>query len=195
MDQSPSIKIVFIGDTRVGKSSLIKREIEDTFEKNQTPTIGSCYFEKDYDVDGNLYKLQIWDTAGQEKFKSLVPLYFRDAFCAIIVFAVDDKSSFDGIDKWTETLQASTGMVPYVVLVGSKIDIQTRVVTSQEAEAKARALGCDYMETSSLTGEGVSDLFNFLARKASEFYGQDLNINRKYPELQMNDNTNKTCCN
>lgn len=164
-------KAVFLGNAQVGKTCLVNRGVEGVFSDHTKETIGACYSEKVFSFNSQTFKLQLWDTAGQERFKTLVPLYFRNAVVACIVFSVDSKESFNDVDNWLATLKESKDDVPFIVLVGTKIDlIDDRKVTQEEAEKKAQDLHfTGYLETSARTGEGVDAFFNFISTKAYEY--------------------------
>lgn len=168
--QTYEAKAVFLGNAQVGKTCLVNRGVDGIFSDHTKETIGACYSEKLFVFNSQTFKLQLWDTAGQERFKTLVPLYFRNAVVACIVFSVDSRESFNCVDDWLVTLRESKNDIPFIVLVGTKIDlIDDRKVTREEGEKKAEELEfTGYFETSSRTGEGVETFFNFVGKKAYE---------------------------
>lgn len=169
--QTFEAKAVFLGNAQVGKTCLVNRGVEGIFSDHTKETIGACYSEKLFVFNSQTFKLQLWDTAGQERFKTLVPLYFRNAVVACIVFSVDSRESFNCVDDWLVTLRESKSDIPFIVLVGTKIDlIDDRKVTREEGEKKAEELEfTKYFETSSRTGEGVEAFFNFVGKQAYEY--------------------------
>ena len=102
-----SFKVVIVGDSNVGKTSIMQRYAKDTFRCDIEPTIGPQFMSKLVEIDdaGTTMKLQIWDTAGQEKYRSVTPIYYRDAAAAICVFDVTSKLSLDDAEKWIEDLR------------------------------------------------------------------------------------------
>ena len=96
-------KIVLVGSTSVGKTCIATTYKEGKFTADHKPTVGASYFQKNFAFpDGTTLKLHIWDTAGQEKFLSVAPLYYKDAHAALVVYAIDDESSFTKVDSWIE---------------------------------------------------------------------------------------------
>ena len=119
-------KIVLVGNSAVGKTCIATRYKEGKFTNDHKPTVGASYFQKNFQFpDGSTLKLHIWDTAGQEKFKSVAPLYYKDAHAALIVYAIDDEASFIAVDNWIEQLQMHSNMDKMVkIVVGNKSDLE-----------------------------------------------------------------------
>nr|CAH7754524.1 unnamed protein product [Callosobruchus chinensis] len=119
-----TLKILIIGESGVGKSSLLLRFVEDNFDPEQTLTIGVDFKTKKMTIDGNTVKLAIWDTAGQERFRTLTPSYYRDAQGAILVFDVSSYSSFSKLEVWLNELETySTKSNIVKMIIGNKIDV------------------------------------------------------------------------
>nr|CAI5854966.1 unnamed protein product [Callosobruchus analis] len=119
-----TLKILIIGESGVGKSSLLLRFVEDNFDPEQTLTIGVDFKTKRMTIDGNTVKLAIWDTAGQERFRTLTPSYYRDAQGAILVFDVSSYSSFSKLEVWLNELETySTKGNIVKMIIGNKIDV------------------------------------------------------------------------
>eukprot|EP00029_Vermamoeba_vermiformis_P000811 TRINITY_DN109_c0_g1_i2.p1 TRINITY_DN109_c0_g1~~TRINITY_DN109_c0_g1_i2.p1 ORF type:complete len:161 (-),score=29.83 TRINITY_DN109_c0_g1_i2:337-819(-) len=128
-------KIVVIGDSGVGKSNIISRYTMNMFKEDSLTTVGVEFGHKTLEIDDKVIKAQIWDTAGQDRFKALVRGYYRNALGGIIVYSVTDRNSFDHLEKWLEELtnNADTGIL--VMLVGNKTDLESaRKVTTQEGK-------------------------------------------------------------
>ncbi|RWR94784.1 ras-related protein RABC2a [Cinnamomum micranthum f. kanehirae] len=164
-----SFKILFIGDAGVGKSSLILSFDSSSEQKeNLPPTIGVDFRIKIFTVGGKTLKFTIWDTAGQEKFKTLTPFYYRDAHGIILVYDVTRRETLTNLTNiWSkELMQYSTNQKFIRVLVGNKVDKESeRVVTKEEGTALAKELGCLFFECSAKTGENVEKCFEELALK------------------------------
>eukprot|EP01130_Rhizamoeba_saxonica_P007094 TRINITY_DN2847_c0_g1_i1.p1 TRINITY_DN2847_c0_g1~~TRINITY_DN2847_c0_g1_i1.p1 ORF type:complete len:206 (-),score=43.16 TRINITY_DN2847_c0_g1_i1:87-677(-) len=162
-------KFVMVGDSNVGKSSLLLRYCDDTFTDSFISTIGVDYKKKNIEVDNTNVSLQLWDTAGQERFRTITSSYYRGAHALIIVFDVTNMDSFQNVDKWVKEVKRFTDESA-VMLVGNKIDLKdSRVVTKEEAESMAaEQYLCSYYETSCATGEGVEEAFAALAREAKD---------------------------
>mmetsp|Transcript_50213 Transcript_50213/g.129454 ORF Transcript_50213/g.129454 Transcript_50213/m.129454 type:complete len:218 (+) Transcript_50213:125-778(+) len=147
------MKIVLIGDSSVGKSALVYRFIHNRALSDSKATVGIAFFKQNLvDADtGKEYTLQIWDTAGQEKFVSVTTHHYRAADGALLVFDITNDQSFTNLDKWLAELRENTDPNVAVALVGTKVDLQAkRVVSVDRAQAYAKANGLIYMETSSI---------------------------------------------
>lgn len=119
-------KYIVIGDSNVGKSCIVLRFIEGIFRKDQENTIGVEFGTKEIDVQGKLVKLQIWDTAGQEAFKSITRSYYRGAAGALLVYDVTSQSSFDNIRNWLDEAQNNGNDEMVICIVGNKIDLEDK---------------------------------------------------------------------
>lgn len=157
------MKLIIIGDSGVGKSSLLHRFIEDTFSEDQTQTIGIEYGAKILDINGTKVKLQIWDTAGQERYKSVTRSYYRGAMGGIIVYDVTNRSSFECVPQWLSDMRQLAGNDVVVMLIGNKIDLakkdNSRAVTHNEASLYAQQNNLLHFETSAANGEFVTGAF------------------------------------
>ena len=160
MSYQSEVKIVFLGDSTVGKTSIISSFSHGEFIADQTPTIGVCFSLQKIEIGGEIIKMKIWDTAGQEKFRSLTPFYYRDSDLVIFVFAIDSKDSFEGIKVWYENVKKDTTKLPKLMVVGNKIDLSDkRKVPIEECECFADTIGATYMECSAKSGQGIEDIF------------------------------------
>ncbi|KAG2686352.1 hypothetical protein I3760_09G002300 [Carya illinoinensis] len=165
-----SFKILLIGDSGVGKSSILVSFISNTV-KNLSPTIGVDFKIKLLTVGGKKLKLTIWDTAGQERFRTLTSSYFRGAQGIILVYDVTRRDTFTNLsDVWAKEVELySTNQDCVKMLVGNKVDIASeRVVTREEGIALAKELGCLFIECSARTRENVEQCFEELALKIME---------------------------
>ena len=117
------LKVILLGQTGVGKTSLVKRWIEDTFTDNIGATIGSGNFFKTIEDDQGTINISLWDTAGQEQYRAIAPQYIRGAKCGIIVVSVADESSFQSIDAWVELFKENTREGTPIILAFSKVDL------------------------------------------------------------------------
>ena len=165
-DYSP-IKVVMIGSTRVGKTTLVTRWTEDRFEQNHNATVGAAFKIVSLELsDGVTRDMHIWDTAGQDTFKTTTSIYCRGAKAAMVVFDITDKQSFDDVPGWLQTLSDKVE-VPFI-LVGNKADLaDQRAVTFDEASAFANSHNVPYFETSAVTNYNIDEAFNELANAAT----------------------------
>uniref|UniRef100_A0A1I7Z5U6 small monomeric GTPase n=1 Tax=Steinernema glaseri TaxID=37863 RepID=A0A1I7Z5U6_9BILA len=168
-DEEPTLttlKILIIGESGVGKSSLLLRFVDDVFDPEQQATIGVDFRVTSLTVDGNRVKLAIWDTAGQERFRTLTPSYYRGAQGVICVYDVSSRQTFDRLDHWmTEVDTYSTKCDAVKMLVANKIDKTNRVVTREEGLQFAKKHRMLFIEASAKTREGVQCAFEELIEK------------------------------
>ena len=154
-------KIIFLGDQYVGKSSILNRFYQDRFEPDYQATIGLDFHSKNVEIKGTTIRLLLYDTAGQEKFKSLIPMYIRDANIIIVVYDISSKDSFIHTDHWVNETKDLKREDAIFVLVGNKIDLEDkRAVSQKEAEDFAAEKGFLFHEVSAKTGDEVQELFN-----------------------------------
>jgi small GTP-binding protein len=118
-------KSIIVGDSAVGKTNIVLRFTEDTYKASHTATIGVDFKIKTLNIDGTKIKLQIWDTAGQCKFRNITRTYFKGAIAAIFAFSVTDRTSFENIGDWVRQSAESSDYTPIRILVGNKCDLKT----------------------------------------------------------------------
>jgi len=160
----PPFRVVTIGDASVGKTSITNRLIEDNFNPFEPSTIGANYQPYITFVNSKKVEIQIWDTAGQEKFKSLTPIYFRNAVAAIAVFSLCKKDSFEKIGEWITSFREIAGYTSIVYIAANKVDLVDEVIIDNEtSDSFARSLNCKIFKTSAKTGEGIKEMFISLA--------------------------------
>ncbi|PAV88133.1 hypothetical protein WR25_17746 [Diploscapter pachys] len=161
-----TLKILIIGESGVGKSSLMLRFVDDSFDPEQPATIGVDFRVTSMVVDGNRVKLAIWDTAGQERFRTLTPSYYRGGQGIICVYDVTNRSTFEHLDHWmTEVDTYSTKDDAVKMIVGNKIDLPNRVVSREEGMKFAKRHRALFIEASAKTKEGVQCAFEELIQK------------------------------
>jgi small GTP-binding protein len=164
IDQAP--KVVLLGDTAVGKTSVIRRLQGFDFSAEVVPTIGAAYGI----INLQQGPIKLWDTAGQETFRALTPMYYRSAHLVLLVFAVNLRETFLSLPAWIKEIQEQA-QAPGLILVGNKIDTRRDsdpkdCVDSAEAATFAEGQGAEYLETSCKTGEGIDTLLGFMADAA-----------------------------
>ncbi|KAI1299216.1 Ras-related protein Rab-18-B [Halotydeus destructor] len=169
------LKILIIGESDVGKSSLLLRFTEDTFNQDTPATIGMDFKTAMVNIDGNNVKLAIWDTAGSERFRSLTPNFYRGAHGAILVYDVTRRESFEKVDSWYNELEMySTRNDIVKMLVGNKIDKcsgKAAAVAREDGLRWARKHSTLFIESSAKTSEGVKTAFEELVQKILETPG------------------------
>lgn len=154
-------KVVFVGDSAVGKTCLLNRLFSDTFDERTAATIGCDFRFKQYQFDDKVVGVTLWDTAGAEKFKALTSNYYRGAHGLVLVFDVTRRDSFRSLDEYwvDEIAKYGTHEEAIKLVVANKIDLEGRQVTPEEGVAFARKNNCLYYETSAKTDVGVYDAF------------------------------------
>lgn len=175
-------KVVVVGDSGVGKTNLIKRFINDTFNKDSKATVGVEFLSKTYLINQEVFKIEIWDTAGQERYKSITAAYYKGAKGAMIVYDVTNQSSFDNVDKWANEIKEKAARNINLMIVGNKTDLTDKIaVTSEMATEKAKALEIPVMETSALDSTNVKEAFYQLLR---EMYKSVKDMMKEYEQKQ-----------
>ncbi|KAI7870489.1 small GTPase superfamily [Mucor mucedo] len=169
MDQSmtsqiPSVKLVLLGESSVGKSSIVARYATDTFIEGKEATIGAAFLARVCSTGSRDIKFEIWDTAGQERFHSLAPMYYRNALAAMVVYDVTKYTTFEKAQYWVNELQRQGNAKLLIALVGNKTDVQDRQVTLQEAQDYAADNNLLYIETSAKLGTNVGQVFTEIAK-------------------------------
>ena len=159
-------KILLIGNSGVGKSSLLLRFADDTFTDNFMPTIGVDFKIRTLEVDGKTIKLQIWDTAGQERFKTITSSYYKGAHGIIVVYDVTDKESFKNIDTWMNEVEKHASDNVSRILVGNKSDLtDSRQVATDEGKELADQYNIRFMETSAKESANVEEAFTLMTKE------------------------------
>jgi len=157
-------KLVLIGDSGVGKSSLLIRFADDNFSTQFISTIGIDYRFKTITIDGKNVRLQVWDTAGQERFRSITPGYYQSADGIIMAYAINDLSSFEHIEEWLDDVRKHAQPNINVILVGNKCDLESeRQVSLERTLSLSNELHLRYVEASAKESTRVNDAFVQLA--------------------------------
>lgn len=167
--KAPNVKVVLLGDSGVGKTCLITRYISETFEQNTASTNGASYASKNvnYDKLKKTITLDIWDTAGQEKYKALTKFFYKDAAIAILVYDITQKQSFESIKSyWYEQVKENGEKTVVLGIVGNKSDLyEQEEVPENEARQFAQSIGAIFALTSAKMNTGVDALFEDAGNK------------------------------
>ena len=167
MNYDKKVQLLIIGDSTVGKTSILSRYTNGDFNPHYLATVGLDFFKKDEVYNGKTIRIKIWDTAGQERYKSLTQGYFRNAEGIMIVYDVSNLVSFENLKYWILSIKShidlDKGEIP-AIIIGNKIDIFEREVKKEEAEAFAQEQGFKYFETSAKNGQGVNECIKFLVK-------------------------------
>ena len=211
-DNSEPVKIVLIGESGVGKTSIIYQFVDNNFQLEQPSTIGGTFASKKVKCkNGKALRLEIWDTAGQERYRSVAKMFYKDANAAILVYDITNKTSFEGLQNyWIPQVKESSPENIILIIVANKIDLFEREQVN-EANAKkiAKEINASFVHTSAKDRSGINDLFLEIAKKysgsnsVSIIEEKDDDINEEYKKIRKesvkisNDSTylkKKKCC-
>ena len=178
-----SFKLIVIGDSGVGKSCLTNNAIKNTFDDAYNATVGFEFFTFNIKLNNKVVKLQIWDTCGQELYRSLITNFYRNTSLAIMVYAINSKDSFENIEMWLRELRTHSSPDAKVFLIGNKVDLEKeREIKKEQGEAYSKENKIDFfMETSAKTGFNAQKIFIKAAQILLENYNQ-------YEDRKRNDN-------
>lgn len=214
-------KLVLLGDSSVGKSSIVHRFVKDSFDDFRESTIGAAFLSQTIRIkdtssdsgDDTVIKFEIWDTAGQERYKSLAPMYYRNANAALVVYDITQQNSLSKAQNWVNELKNKVGDEDLIIcLVGNKLDLcdssaedDKRAVMVEEATQYAEEQNLLFYEVSAKTGQGVKDVFQsigenlytqkrkeLLSAKGRQATNSKDNVNVKLQRPSTNDPT--SCC-
>src|SRR3990167_35791 len=190
-------KVILLGDSGTGKSNLMIKFTRNEYHDNIQPTIGVEFGSSDITVDEKRIRVQIWDTAGKERYRSLTTSYYRGTSAAIITYNITRRSSFENVPSWVKLIRENCDDNILIVLVGTKTDLaRHRAVTTQEGEQFAKNNNMLFYETSSFTGENVTKVFERIAETI--YYSSYPIISKtdrtiiKLPSLESD--SKKKCC-
>ena len=163
-------KLLILGDSGVGKSSVMLRFAENKFSTAHLPTIGLDFKEKSVSVGADRVKLQIWDTAGQERFKTITSTFYKGAAGIIVGYDCTREESFNNVQRWMEQISEHTTEPVVTVLIGTKYDQLEQVVSTERGEALAQQLGVRFFDTSAKTNRNITETFTYLAEELVQKY-------------------------
>ena len=162
-------RVVLIGDASVGKTSILSQLIDHKFDPNEQSTVGANYQIFIEDFEGQKVEMQIWDTAGQEKFRALGPIYFRNAMGALVVYDQTNKISYENMPNWINSFKDIAGHNSIIFIVANKADLVDEIrVPFSKAQKFAEDNDYQAFETSAKTGKGIPEMFHKLAKTILE---------------------------
>ena len=154
------LKYIIVGDAAVGKSNICYRFIKGKFKEQYQATLGMDFAYKNLKVGNNNYRIQIWDTAGQECFQSISRGYYKSSVCGLIVYDITDRNSFNNIANWVEQCKNNGPSTLSLILVGNKTDLEEkRDITYEEGLNIAERFNMKFYETSAFNGNNINNLF------------------------------------
>ena len=175
MEQKEFIyKILLLGDSSVGKTCFLMRYTDNTFQDIHMSTIGLDYKLKNVQLeDGKMVKIQVWDTAGQDRFRSITKNYYKGAHGIILIYDVTENKSFENVKNWMNQIKEEVSNRVTIVLVGNKIDDEeNRKITTEQGESMAKEFDIMFFECSAKTGENIDGIFNNLVKKVVENFAK-----------------------
>ena len=178
-----SFKLIFIGDSSVGKSCLTTKAVKNEFEDYYQATVGFEFMTFNLKINDKIIKLQIWDTCGQEIYKSLISNFYRNSSLAVLVYSIDSKESFNHVENWLNDLRSQANEDVRVILIGNKADLESeRKVSKEEGEKYKLDNNLDFfMETSAKTGQNAR---NVLVEASKILYNDYLKLEKNMNKVE-----------
>ena len=197
-------KYIIIGDAYVGKSNLLLRYANSQFKPEYQITLGAEFGSKTEKIGDLTYRIQIWDTAGQENFRSITRSYYKSSVCALVVYDISSRESFNSINTWIEACKNQATKTVIFILVGNKSDLENkRQINKEEGEEKAKSFELGFIETSACSGNNIDQAFDIMLKEVLKRYKVDNDINNEELEagngnnielIKKNENKKKKCC-
>ena len=187
-------KVLLLGDSTVGKTCFLMRYTDNTFQEIHMSTIGLDYRLKTMTLDsGKQVKVQIWDTAGQDRFRAITKNYYKGAHGIILIYDVTNQTTFDNVTNWINQIKEEASDKVTIFLVGNKIDDEkNRKVDTEEGEKLAKEFQLKFYETSAKIGTNVEATFKGLVHIIDEVSAQNNNL--KGGKLTKGNNKKRSCC-
>ena len=188
-------KILILGDYSVGKTSFLNRYVSNSFLSKTLSTLGVEYVLKNAKMkDGSIVKLQIWDTVGQERFRTITKSFFKGAHAIVLIFSVIDSDSFNNVRKWITQIRDSADKDVILILAGNKNDCEDRKVDKSEAEELANEFNIKYFDCSAKTGENINKAFEELIETMVKTVDKSKVSSAKLTQKVFKDKKGRSCC-
>ena len=187
-------KILLLGDSEVGKSCFLMRYADNVFVDNYITTIGLDYKLKYVQLDsGQVIKVQLWDTAGQDRYRTIAKNYYKGSHGILLLYDVTKTSSFENIREWIKDIREEVYEKAIIFLIGNKIDKKDQIkIKTEDAEKLAEEFNIPFFEASAKSGENVDEIFKALYKKISEVY---VDIQQEGgTKLSKKNKKSKKCC-
>ena len=187
------LKFIIVGDSSVGKSNLLMKFAYNKVNEDYQATVGVEFAAKNIEIEQKIFRVQVWDTAGQENFRSITRAYYKNSVCAMIVYDISNEKTFESVKSWLEDIRNQSPKSVLLILVGNKIDLSDkRVISFDKGNEFAIKNGLMFAETSAKTGEGVEEIFRKsvedISKKISEnFY----DLNSELCGIKKSNNNNR----
>jgi small GTP-binding protein len=195
MNYDEKCQLLIIGDSTVGKTSILYRYSEDKFNAQHLATVGIDFYTKDEKMLNKVVRVKIWDTAGQERYKSLTNAFFRNANGIILVYDINNLETFDNLKYWIQSINQNLGEKNDIkkIIIGNKVDLQ-REVKKEEAEIFAKNLNIPYFETSAKLNTGVNEAIQFIVTQIiSEKISPDNRESNLRQTIKLKETKNSKC--
>ena len=180
-------KIVIIGDSGVGKSNILSRYVRDEFSMDTKATVGVEFGSKIISINNQQIKIQIWDTAGQEKYKSVSTIYYKGAKGALLVYDISRKETFNNLNRWINEIKNNSDENINILLIGNKCDLEeVRQISQEEAFEKAKEINASFLEVSALQAVNIEKAFKYLIQQIHN--KNNYRIDEKKNTLKENNN-------
>ena len=173
-DYEMMVKIILIGDSAVGKTNIMSKYLKGEFQENTKATVGVEFGSKLFKIDNHTIKAQIWDTAGQEKYKAITGAYYKGSKGAFVVYDITRRDTFESADRWINDLKVTADPKINIILIGNKCDLEDkREVLKEQGEEKAKSFDCAFFETSALKGDNIDKGFEMMVNEIFKKYGEE----------------------
>ena len=194
-DSDLTIKLLLIGNAFVGKTLIVQKFIDNTFSKTTLSTIGVDLQSKIIDINGKKVKYLIWDTAGEDRMKTMTYSYYRGCHAILIVYDVTEQKSFQNVITWVECVDKFAKSNVLRILVGNKTDLEDkRVISTEEGKKLAESNGLKFYEISALKITGLYEMFEDIAKEYVEIYEQKAYKNFQLKKEDINIKKRRGCC-
>ena len=196
MPKNLPYKVFILGDSQVGKTCFLIRYLDDSFNGSSLATIGMDYRLKNVErEDGSKIKLHLWDTCGQERFKSIPKMFVKGAHAIILMFSLTDKNSFNSIRDWIKKIKEDANERILIILVGNKNDLGLeRQINKEEAEKLAKECNTKYYECSAKTGDNINFIFNDLIEQMVKKTDKFKENKTKLSKEKLTTKKGNSCC-
>ena len=196
-EPSQTFNLFTLGESAVGKTSILNRFEKKKFEKNRMATLGIDFRTKEITLNDKIIKLKIWDTAGQERFRSITNTLIKVPDGIVLVYDVTDEESFSTINYWIKQIESNAKKDISLVLLGNKCDIEERSVSQEDGLKMAEKLKIRYFETSAKTGKGINEAFEHLVKEIMKKKGDVISDRKQSFSLTSSTQRKKNkkgCC-